>query len=166
MSQATRPTSLRPPFRAQAATALTLALILLVAVAASAQMNYATDWWKIAGGGAVSTGGLYSANGTLGQVDAGHASGGTFGMDSGFWGILSAVQTTGAPLLSIARSVTNTIVVSWPSPSNGWLLQHNSTPLAANWGTPPETLNDNGTNKFIIITQPTGNRFFRLTRSQ
>jgi hypothetical protein len=31
-----------------------------------------------------------------------------------------------------------------------------------NWAAPPETVNDNGTNKFILIAPPTGNRFYRL----
>jgi hypothetical protein len=32
-----------------------------------------------------------------------------------------------------------------------------------NWVTPPETVNDNGTNKFMLIAPPTGNRFYRLS---
>jgi len=31
------------------------------------------DWYKIAGGGGTSTGGVYSASGTIGQPDAGGA---------------------------------------------------------------------------------------------
>jgi hypothetical protein len=32
---------------------------------------------------------------------------------------------TAVPLLTISRTNTNTVVVSWPSPSTGWDLQQN-----------------------------------------
>lgn len=151
--------------RSMGAIAQYLTIFRLLAMTANAQTNYATDWWKIAGGEGVSTGGIYSVTGTIGQPDTGYASGGNFRTDSGYWGILSVIQTGGAPLLSIARTATNTIVVSWPSTSTAWVLQQNSNPLTSNWGIPPETVNDNGTNKFIIISPPSGSRFFRLTGS-
>ena len=83
-------------------------------------------------------------------------------MAGGFWGILAVVQTTNAPLLSIALTATNTIVVWWPSPSTGWSLQQISNLETTNWAAPPETVNDYGTSKFILIAPPTGNRFCRL----
>ena len=51
--------------------------------------------------------------------------GGNYSLDGGFWGIIAAVQTPGAPLLSITRS-GNSVIVSWPSPSTGFTLQQNS----------------------------------------
>ena len=92
-----------------------LTLLLALAGLAHAQ-SYSVDWSKIAGGGGTSTGGVYSVSGTIGQPDAGKMNGGNYAIDGGFWGIIAAVQTPGAPLLSIARSTTNTVVVSWPSP--------------------------------------------------
>ncbi|MCX6914357.1 MAG: hypothetical protein NT167_15090 [Verrucomicrobia bacterium] len=86
-------------------------------------------------------------------------------MAGGFWGILAVVQTNNAPLLSIALAATNTIVVWWPSPSTGWSLQQISNLETTNWAAPPETVNDNGTSKFILIAPPTGNRFCRLFHS-
>ena len=86
-------------------------------------------------------------------------------MAGGFWGILAVVQTNNAPLLSIALAATNTIVVWWPSPSTGWSLQQISNLETTNWAAPPETVNDNGTSKFILIAPPTGNRFGRLFHS-
>ena len=41
---------------------------------ARAQTNYSIDWYTIDGGG-TSTGGVYSASGTIGQPDAGAMSG-------------------------------------------------------------------------------------------
>lgn len=43
-------------------------------------------------------------------------------------------------------------------------LQQNTNLAGVSWVTPVETVNDNGTNKFIIVNPPDGNRFYRLTR--
>jgi hypothetical protein len=53
-------------------------------------------------------------------------------------------------------------MVSWPSPSTGWNLQQNTDLGTVNWVTPAETVNNNGSIKYIIINPPTGNRFYRL----
>jgi hypothetical protein len=136
---------------------------LLVAVCSAYAQNFALDWWTLDGGGGTSTGGVYTVSGTVGQPDAGTMSAPTsdVGVTGGFWA-LYAVQTPGAPLLTIFLTATNTAVVSWPSPSSGWNPQENSVLSSSNWVTPPETINDNGTNKFIIVNPPTGNRFYRL----
>ncbi len=68
------------------------------------------------------------------------------------------------PKLSISLTATNTAVVSWPSPSTGWSLQQNSDLNTTSWSAPSETINDNGTEKFIIVNPPTGNRFYRLVK--
>jgi hypothetical protein len=126
--------------------------------------TYSIDWFTIDGGGGTSTGSVYSVSGTVGQPDAGHMSGGNFTLDGGFWGIISAVQTVGAPTLTIQLTATNTITVSWPSPSTGFNLQHNADLTTATWVTPSETVTDNGTLKFIIVNPPAGNRFYRLSK--
>ncbi len=129
-----------------------------------AAAQYSIDWSKIAGGGGTSSNGQYVVSGTIGQHDAGGPmTGGSYSLTGGFWA-LYAVQTPGAPFLSIVRTSTNTAVVFWPSPSTGWNLQQNTNLTTTNWTTPLETVNDNGTIKFIIVSPPTGNRFFRLHR--
>src|SRR6266850_395886 len=93
-----------------------VALALPLAVSAQLQI----DWFTIDGGGGSSSGGVYSVSGTIGQPDASSAmTGGGYSLTGGFWSLL-AVQTPGAPLLTIARTSTNTIAVSWPSPSLGF----------------------------------------------
>src|SRR6266705_5521518 len=100
---------------------LILALgVLLAGGATVGAQTYAIDWFTIDGGGGTSTGGVYSVSGTIGQPDAGRMSGGNYTLDGGFWGIIAAVQTVGAPLLTISRTSTNTALVSWPSPSTGF----------------------------------------------
>ena len=89
-------------------------------------------------------------------------SGGNFTIEGGFWGIIATVQTPGAPLLSIFRTITNTVVVSWPSPSTGWTLQQNTNSVSSlNWSNVTATIRDDGTNKTLIVNPPTGNRFYR-----
>ena len=87
--------------------------------------------------------------------------GGNFSLTGGFWA-LYAVQTPGAPLLTITLTTTNTAVVSWSYPSTGWDLQENNDLSTTNWVTPSETVSNDGTNNFIIVNPPTGNQFYRL----
>src|SRR5262249_27540136 len=103
-----------------------LALLSRVAgciIASSSHAQYSIDWFTFDGGGGTSTGGDYSVSGTTGQPDAGSMNGGGFSLTAGFWAIINAVQTPGAPLLTIRRTQTNTVVISWPSPSPGFSLQ-------------------------------------------
>ncbi len=137
-------------------------LALLCAPLAAGAQSYAIDWYKVAGGGGTSTNGPYSVSGTIGQHDAGGPmTAGNYSLTGGFWS-LYAVQTPGAPALRISLTTSNTAVVSWPSPSTGWTLQQNTNLSIANWTTPSETVNDNGTNRFIVVSPPVGRRFFRL----
>lgn len=124
--------------------------------------DYSVSWFKIAGGGGTSTNGQFSLSGTIGQHDAcGPMSGGNYSLTGGFWALF-AVQAPGAPLLSIARTTTNTVIVFWPSPSIGWNLQENTNSVStSNWVDHPFPA-DNGTIKYILINPPEGARFFRL----
>jgi hypothetical protein len=105
---------------------------------------------------------VFSVSGTIGQADAGKMSGGNFTVEGGFWGIISVVQTTNAPLLSIFRTSTNTVLVSWPSPSTGYELQQNTNLGTTNWVNAGTTPTDDGRNKFIIVTPSAGKTFYRL----
>ena len=134
---------------------LTLALPLVV------RGQYSIDWFTIDGGGGTSTGGGYSLTGSVGQPDAGTISGGSFSLDGGFWAVI-AVQTPGAPLLTVRHTATNTVVVSWPSSATGFLLQQSANLNTASWISPAETATSDGSNKFIIVNAPAGNRFYRL----
>jgi len=138
------------------------ALLLVGSRSALRAQNYSIDWYNVAGGGGTSTGGVFSVSGTLGQPDAGLAmSGGIYSLSGGFWALF-AVQTPGAPMLKILLTATNTALVSWPAPSTGFSLQQNTSLNAANWLAPAETINSNGSTKFIIVSPPAGQRFYRL----
>ncbi len=142
---------------------LCLASALILCSSALAQ-NYSIDWHSIDGGGGTSTGGVYSVSGTIGQPDAGVMSGGNFTLVGGFWGIISAIQTPGYPLLTVTRTLTNTVVVSWPSPSTGFILQQNFDLNTTNWVGVGQSPADNGTVKSILVNPPLGNLFFRLKK--
>ncbi len=67
------------------------------------------------------------------------------------------------PLLTVARTTTNTVALSWPSPSTGFTLQQNTNGIASlNWSNVVATPSDDGTNKTVIVNPPTENRFYRL----
>ena len=142
-------------------TAAGLAAALLLVPTVSGQA-YSIDWFQVAGGGGTSTGGVYSLSGTVGQHDASSPlTGGNFSITGGFWSLF-AVQTPGAPLLKIVSTITNTTIISWPSPSSGWSLQQNTNLNTTSWVAPPESVHDDSTNRFIIVNPPVGNRFYRL----
>ena len=124
--------------------------------------SFAINWHTIDGGGGASSGGPFSLRGTIGQPDAGSPmTGGGFALSGGFWSLF-AVQTPGAPLLTIRLTSPNTAVISWPSSAAGFTLQQNSDLNTPNWTSAPQTVSDNGTNKFITVNSSTGQRFYRL----
>ena len=141
--------------------ALLLSCSLLLPILGFSQ-PYSIDWYRVSGGGGTSTGGVYTLSGTIGQHDAGGPmTGGNFSLTGGFWA-LYALQTPGAPILSIKLTTTNTVMVYWPSPSTGYNLQVNTDLATASWVTPGESVTDNGTIKYIIVNPPSGRRFYRL----
>ena len=146
-------------------------LIILLAVTGSllcgrqniSAQSYSIDWFTVDGGGGTSTGGVYSVSGTIGQPDAGTMSGGNYSIQGGFWSVIAAIQTQGAPLLTITRADPS-VIVSWPSPSTGFVLQETASLANAIWTNVAQTPVDNGTNKSITITPPMGNKYYRLKK--
>jgi hypothetical protein len=144
---------------------LATALCFWLGLPSSHAQSYSIDWSTVDGGGVTSTGGVYSVSVTIGQPDAGKMSGGDFTVDGGFWGIIAPVQTPGAPLLSIARTTTNTVVVFWLAPATGYVLQQHANVIATvNWSNVVAPVVDDGTTKTVVINPPTGDRFYRLIK--
>src|SRR5881628_362507 len=137
-------------------------LILLFALLFPALLRaqtYSIDWFTIDGGGGASSGGVYSVAGTIGQPDAGNLSGGSYTLVGGFWGIVSTVQTPGAPFLSFERQ-GGSLRVFWPKPATGFVLQQSSTP-SGSWSYVGYPYVTNATHVSITVS-PVGNRFYRL----
>ena len=73
--------------------------------------------------------------------------------------------TPGTPLLSIFLTATNTVAVSWPSPPTGWNLQQNTNGLSSlNWSEVTDTIQDDGTNRTLIVNPPVGGCLYRLQK--
>ncbi len=70
-----------------------------------------------------------------------------------------------APSLTIRLTPINRVAISWPSPSTGWTLQQNTDGMAsANWSNVLGPIQDDGTTKTLLLSPPTGERFFRLVK--
>ena len=139
---------------------------LLSSLTVTTAQNYSIDWFTIDGGAGTSSGGVYTLSGTIGQPDANQqrTTGGNVSLTGGFWSLI-AVQTLDAPPLTIQLTATNTARIFWPSPSEGFALQQNTNlnnPGISGWVGAPQTVTDDGTTRSIIVSPPTGNRFYRL----
>ena len=142
-----------------------VAALIVFCLSTLRAQNYSIDWFTIDGGGGTSTNGQYSLSGTIGQPDAGATmTNGNYSLTGGFWAIngVSVVQNLGSPILSITVPALNTVVVSWPSPSTGFILQTNVNIATTNWGNFLGTINDNGFTKNVTNKPPSANLFFRL----
>ena len=135
-------------------------LALLTFVIPVQAQQYSIDWYKVAGGGGTSTGGVYAVSGTLGQPDASAPlSGGSYSVTGGFWSLISVVQSPGAPTLTIKYS-GNQAIISWPPSVTGWTLQTNTTVAGGSWGNYLGPVANNS----VTNSPPRGNLFFRLTQ--
>jgi hypothetical protein len=67
------------------------------------------------------------------------------------------------PSLTIERTTTNTVVVSWPSTATGFVLQQNTNGASSvNWSNLTVGIQTVGTNKTLIVTPSSGSGFYRL----
>ncbi len=140
---------------------LALGFLLASPYLARAQ-NYSISWYAIAGGGGSSAGGVYNLTGTIGQASAGRLSGGNYTLEGGFWGLIAAVQTPGAPLLSIATA-NSKVILSWTNSGPAFTLQQNpNLNVAGGWSNVSQALVlTNGLNT-VTVPNTGGNQFFRL----
>lgn len=114
----------------------------------------------------------FTAGGTTATLEwARYSPPNNFGDDAGeYWALDNVLVTTlGDPLpaLTVRLTATNSVLLSWPSPSTGFTLEENTDLRTTNWvSTTPQSVTDDGTNKSVIVTSPIGNRFYRLHKSQ
>ncbi len=135
-----------------------LEFLLFLAALSSASAQYSIDWYKVAGGGGTSTGGVYSVSGTIGQPDAGGPmTNGQYSVTGGFWALPTAVHVTGAPTLTIAPSTPGNATISWTPNTPGFVLQQTSVLSPSNWTNSPS-----GATNPITVSANTAARFYRL----
>ncbi|MBE0544786.1 MAG: hypothetical protein IH623_25900 [Verrucomicrobia bacterium] len=78
--------------------------------------------------------------------------------------LILGTPSAASPPLAISFTSTNTAIISWPFPSTGFALQQNSDLNPTNWTALLESVTNDGTNHFILVNPPTGNRFYRLLK--
>ena len=67
------------------------------------------------------------------------------------------------PLISIRRTVTNTLAISWPSAATNYVLQQNTNGVTSpNWSNVTANIQNNGATKTLIVNPAGRNRFYRL----
>ncbi|MFN3409176.1 MAG: hypothetical protein ACK45B_09305 [Limisphaerales bacterium] len=132
---------------------------LLFHLCFSALAQYSIPWHTIDGGGGTSTGGVYRVTGTIGQPDAGGPmTSGQFAVTGGFWALPQAVQTPGAPTLTIAPASPGFATVSWtPATGTNWILQERLSLTAGTWTNSPS----GWTNPVVVPATPPA-KFYRL----
>ena len=134
-----------------------LLCLLLFSLSAHAQ-SYSIDWFTIDGGGGTSTGGVYSLSGTIGQPDAGGPlTNGQYSVTGGFWALPSAVQTVGAPLLTIVPAAPGQATISWTPATPGFVLQESWSLSPAAWTNSPS-----GAANPITVPATPPTKFYRL----
>jgi len=126
--------------------------------AMNAFSQFAINWHTIDGGGGTSTGGVYSVSGTIGQPDASQQTmaGGNYSLQGGFWA-LYAVQTPGAPTLTIVPAGPNQATISWTPNNTNYVLQETLTLSPANW-----TNSLSGSTNPIVVPANVLTKFYRL----
>jgi hypothetical protein len=133
-------------------------LVLATSVLRTEAQYFSIDWFTIDGGGGASTGGVHAVSGTIGQPDAGGPmSSGQYSLIGGFWALPLAVQTTGAPTLTIVSAAPGQATISWTPDTPGFVLQETLSLSPANWINSPSS----ATNP-VTIPAALPKKFYRL----
>lgn len=141
--------------------------LLVFAISAIAftlhSQDYSIIWHTSDGGGGTSSSGVYSISGTMGQPDACRAmTNGQYSLTGGFWAWPKAVQTPGAPLLSITAANPGFAQISWaPHTGTNWVLQQTAVLSPANWTNSPS-----GFTNPVVVPAPLPAKFYRLFKPE
>jgi hypothetical protein len=125
--------------------------------------GYDLRWNTLGGGGGPSAGGSFTLNGTIGQADAGTMSGASFVLSGGFWGGIVGIIGP-VPALSIRLVSGNDVILTWPNPSTGYVLQQtaNMSAPGGGWTDVTQTPVINGANKEVTLAATGAFCMFRL----
>jgi hypothetical protein len=140
--------------------------VLVAALAATlgnaCAQSYQINWSTFDAGSGTSSGGGFTLNGTAGQPSAdGPISGGMFSVSGGFW---FPDPSGPLPHLAIRLGGANTVILSWPSPSTGYVLQQTANMSAPDggWVDVTQTPVTNGSNKEVTLPATGAFCLFRL----
>jgi hypothetical protein len=130
---------------------------LLLSTAALAQ--YSIDRHTVGGGGGTSAGGQFSLTGTIGQRDTGATSAnGQYALAGGFWAFPHAVQTPGAPTLTITPAALGLATIAWTPNNPGFVLQESAS-IASGW-----TNSISGATNPVTVSASSPAKFYRLNK--
>jgi hypothetical protein len=142
-----------------------LACILSVPLLGHAQ-GFALTWYKVAGGGGISSGTngstVFTLAGTIGQQDASTTvTGGTFALTGGFWSQIAIVQNPSGPSLSISP-MSGGAMISWPSSATNYFLQFTRNLETRAWNLYPADIVTNGSSNTVMVPASSPRMYFRL----
>ena len=159
-SSSERSFPLSPGERAGVRASLALLTLLFLSATSPHAQTYSIDWSKISGGGGTSTGGVFSVSGTIGQPDAGEPmTNRQFSVTGGFWVLPTAVQTAGAPTLTIAPAAPGQATISWTPPTPGFVLQESFALSPGSW-----TNSVSGATNPVVVPATPPKKFYRLLK--
>jgi hypothetical protein len=73
-------------------------------------------------------------------------------------------QTPDRPTLTLTLTTTNTVLISWPYPSTGFVLEENTNLGTTNWTTVTNTVTNDGAFNFVVLAINPSNNFYRLKK--
>lgn len=73
-----------------------------------------------------------------------------------------AIQIPGEPALSAQLSSADSVTVSWPASATNYRLILATNTAQTAWLTPSEKIQDDGTNKSVIVTPQAGIYYYKL----
>ena len=86
--------------------------------------------------------------------------GGPYTVMGGFWALPEAVQTPGAPLLSLTPTSAGFATISWaPATGTNWVLQQSSSLSPAAWTNAPS-----GATNPVVVPATLPAKFYRLQK--
>ncbi len=84
--------------------------------------------------------------------------GGPYSLTGGFWALPTAIQTPGAPTLTIAPATPGNATISWtPDAGTNWVLQQTAVLSPSNWTNSPS-----GYTNPIVVPARLPTKFYRL----
>ena len=130
----------------------------LALLSVNGRAQFAIDWFAIDGGAGTSTGGVYSVNGSIGQPDAGvPMTNGQFAVTGGFWALPTAVQTPGAPRITIVPGTPGQATLAWAPSTPGFVLQETLSLSPTNWVNSPS-----GATNPVVVPTTVPAKFYRV----
>lgn len=139
---------------------LAVLLVSFVGSASGQAQGFTISRYTVGAGGGISTGGIFSVTGTVGQPAVGAPMVGPgFQVTGGIWALPVAVQTTNAPTLVILAARPGESQISWQPADPAWRLQESPALSPPAWvDSPSGNLNP------IVVPSTSPAKYYRLTR--